>query len=330
MFMETKQKTIQCEICPRMCVIAPGKSGFCRVRANVEGAIVSLTYGSPCSLAVDPVEKKPLHHFLPGSQILSFATVGCNLRCQFCQNWEISQGKPEDIRAYSITPEQLVATARERGCGAIACTYTDPTVYYEYALDCARAAREAGMKNVLVTAAYINPQPWRELCRYTDAANIDLKAISDKFYREICGAKLQPVLDALVIAKELGVMVEVTNLIIPGLNDSDDDLQRLSRWIKENLGAETPLHFSRFFPQYRMVDREATPAATLRKAGEIAQSEGLHYVYIGNLITEGGENTFCPSCGALLIERQSYRVLDNSLKQGRCPRCSTAIHGVWD
>lgn len=327
--MDTKQKTIECEICPRRCMLAPGRSGLCRVRANVDGAIVSLTYGSPCSLAVDPVEKKPLFHFLPGTQILSFATIGCNLRCQFCQNWEISQGKPGDIRAYSITPEELVASAKAEGCNSIACTYTDPTVYYEYALDCARAAREAGVKNVLVTAAYINPQPWRELCRYTDAANIDLKALSDKFYREICGAELQPVLDALVIAKELGVMVEVTNLVIPGLNDSDDDLQRLSRWIKVNLGAETPLHFSRFFPQYRMLDREATPPATLSKAREIAQDEGLHYVYIGNVITEGGENTSCPGCDRLLIERQGYQVLANNLQHGTCPECGTAVYGVW-
>lgn len=327
--MDTKQKTIECEICPRRCMLAPGRSGLCRVRANVDGAIVSLTYGSPCSLAVDPVEKKPLFHFLHGTQILSFATIGCNLRCQFCQNWEISQGKPGDIRAYSITPEELVASAKAEGCNSIACTYTDPTVYYEYALDCARAAREAGVKNVLVTAAYINPQPWRELCRYTDAANIDLKALSDKFYREICGAELQPVLDALVIAKELGVMVEVTNLVIPGLNDSDDDLQRLSRWIKVNLGAETPLHFSRFFPQYRMLDREATPPATLSKAREIAQDEGLHYVYIGNVITEGGENTSCPGCDRLLIERQGYQVLANNLQHGTCPECGTAVYGVW-
>lgn len=327
--METKLKTIQCEICPRMCVIAPGKSGFCRVRVNVEGAIVLSTYGAPCSMAVDPVEKKPLYHFLPGSQILSFATVGCNLRCQFCQNWEISQGKPEEIQAYSVTPEQLVATAKARGCGAIACTYTDPTVYYEYALDCARTAQEAGVKAVLVTAAYINPQPWKELCRYTDAASIDLKALSDQFYREICGAELQPVLDALVVAKEMGVLLEVTNLVIPGLNDSDDDLRRLSRWIKQNLGAETPVHFSRFFPQYRMLDREATPPATLRRAKEIAQSEGLHYIYIGNLISEGGENTVCPGCGTLVIERQCYQILGNNLKGGCCPECGSAVYGIW-
>jgi len=312
-----------------MCGIALGKSGFCRVRANIDGEIKPLTYGSPCSIAVDPMEKKPLFHFLPGSQILSLATAGCNLRCKFCQNWEISQGIPGDIQTYTATPDQLVALAQEKGCDSIAYTYTDPTVYYEYALDCSIKAREAGVKNVLVTAAYINQEPWRELCRYIDAANIDLKAFSDKFYREVCEAELHPVLDALVAAKEMGVLLEVTNLVIPGLNDSDDDLQKLARWIKENLGSETPLHFSRFFPQYRMIDVEPTPKATLRKAKEIAESEGLNFVYIGNVITEGGENTLCPGCGELLIERQGYMVCKNSLNGGCCPKCGQQIHGVW-
>jgi len=323
------QVAVQCKICPRMCLIAPGQSGFCRVRTNLDGEIRPLTYGQPCSIAVDPVEKKPLFHFLPASKILSLATVGCNLRCQFCQNWEISQALPSDISVYAATPEQLVAMARERGCRSIAYTYTDPTVYYEFARDCAVRARDAGVKNVLVTAAYINREPWQELCRYTDAANIDLKALSDKFYREVCGAELQPVLDALVTAKAMGVMLEVTNLVIPGLNDSDEELRGLTRWVKQNLGPETPLHFSRFFPQYRMLDRAPTPEATLRRAREIALSEGLNYVYIGNLITQGSENTYCPGCRALLVERQSYTVLKNSVTGDCCPQCGQPIPGVW-
>jgi len=312
-----------------MCLIAPGMSGFCRVRGNVDGKIQPLTYGSPCSINIDPIEKKPLFHFLPGSQILSLATAGCNLRCKFCQNWEISQGQPKDIRTYSATPDQLIEIAKSKGCQSIAYTYTEPTVFYEYALDCSIKAREAGLKNVLVTAAYINPEPCKELCRYTDAANVDLKALSNDFYRDICGAELKPVLEALVIIKNAGVMLEVTNLVIPGLNDRDDDLTRLSRWIKVNLGAETPLHFSRFFPQYRMMDRDLTPKRTLKRAHEIADSEGLKYVYIGNVITKAGENTYCPGCGALLVERQGYTVLHNNLREGACPACSREINGVW-
>ena len=312
-----------------MCVIAPGKSGACRVRSNEEGEIKLLTYGSPCSINIDPVEKKPLFHFLPGSQILSIATAGCNLHCKFCQNWEISQGSPADVQTYSARVDELVALAVQKRCQAIAYTYTDPTVYYEYALDCSIKAREAGVKSVLVTAAYINKEPWRELCRYTDAANIDLKALSDKFYREICEAELQPVLDALVLAREMGVMLEVTNLVIPGLNDSDADLKRLARWIAENLGVETPLHFSRFFPQYLMVDREPTPKDTLLRAKQIAESEGLKYTYIGNLSSETGESTYCPGCGELLIERKRYSVLKNNLKEGKCSRCDKDIYGIW-
>jgi len=233
------------------------------------------------------------------------------------------------MQTYAMTPEELVAIAQEKGCHSIAYTYTDPTVYYEYALDCSIKAREAGIRNVLVTAAYINPEPWKRLCSFADAANIDLKAMSEKFYRDICGAELQPVLNALVAARDAGVMLEVTNLVIPGLNDSDDDLQKLARWIKENLGAETPLHFSRFFPQYHMIDRDPTPKATLRKAKEIAESEGLKHTYIGNVITEGGENTLCPDCGELLVERQRYTVLSNYLKDGSCPKCAHEIYGVW-
>ncbi len=320
---------VQCKICPRMCEIAEGQAGACRVRGNVNGEIRPLTYGKPCSVAIDPVEKKPLYHFLPGSNILSLATVGCNLRCKFCQNWEISQGKPEDVRTYDATPQQLVDIAKDKGCLSIAYTYTDPTVYYEYAFDCAVKAREAGIKNVLVTAAYINPEPWRRICEVTDAANIDLKAMSEDFYRDICGAELKPVLNAMVIAKESGVMLEVTNLVIPDLNDSDQDLLNLCRWVKDNLGTDTPLHFSRFFPQYRMIDRNPTPKERLQKAREIAMAEGMKYVYIGNIITKGAENTICPACGELLIERQGYCVTRNVLKNGKCPKCSNEIYGIW-
>ncbi|MFO7936969.1 MAG: AmmeMemoRadiSam system radical SAM enzyme [Kiritimatiellia bacterium] len=321
---------VQCRICPRMCEIEEGRTGACRVRANVNGEIIPLTYGKPCSIAIDPVEKKPLYHFLPGSNILSVGTAGCNLHCKFCQNWEISQSSPEDLATYDVVPKQLVDFAVEKKCLSIAYTYTDPTVFYEYAFDCSVQAHEVGIKNVLVTAAYINPGPWRRICGVTDAANVDLKALSEKFYRDICGAELKPVLDALVAAKEIGVMLELTNLVIPGLNDSDADLQKLSRWVKENLGKETPLHFSRFFPQYRMTDRNPTSKERLQTAREIALSEGMNFVYIGNIITKGAENTVCPSCGEMLIERSGFNVSKNILKNGKCPKCGCEIYGIWN
>jgi pyruvate formate lyase activating enzyme len=234
------------------------------------------------------------------------------------------------MRSYEATPEQLGQLAIEKECRSIAYTYTDPTVYYEYALDCSIKAREAGIRNVLVTAAYINPDPWRRICSFTDAANVDLKSMSEDFYRDICGAELKPVLDALIIAKEMGVMLEVTNLVVPGLNDSDEDLLKLSRWVKENLGKDTPLHFSRFFPQYRMIDRNPTPKERLQSARGIAMSEGLHYVYIGNVVTKGAENTICPGCGEVVVERSGYDVVRNMLKSSGCPRCGEKIYGVWE
>ncbi len=320
----------QCTICPHLCELDEGQRGICGVRANVDGEIKSLTYGQPCSIAIDPIEKKPLYHFLPGSNILSMATVGCNLHCKFCQNWEISQSVLDETPGYEAKPQRVVELAIEKGCRSIAYTYTEPTVFYEYALDCSIKAREVGLKNVLVTAAYINPEPWRRLCSVTDAVNIDLKAMSERFYRDICGAELKPVLDALVIARDAGVLVEVTNLVIPGLNDRDDDLRKLARWIKNNLGAEIPLHFSRFFPQYRMIDVEPTPKERLYAAREIAHSEGLNYVYLGNLEVEGGDNTICPECHAQLILRNGYLVRENNIQTGLCPQCGAQIYGVWN
>jgi len=320
---------VQCNICPKKCLIKPGQSGECRVRINLDGKLLAVTYARPCSVNVDPVEKKPLFHFLPGTSILSLATVGCNLHCLNCQNWEISQENPENIEAHVLEPAQLAMLARRHGCPSVAYTYTDPVVYFEYALESSRACREAGLRNVLVTAAYINPEPQKELYAFADAANIDLKAFSDSFYREVCNATLPPVLDALVLARKMGVLVEVTNLVIPTLNDSDADLTNLCRWVKENLGAETPLHFSRFFPRYKMKNLPATPEATLNRAREIAKAEGLFHVYIGNVLSRDGENTLCHACGALLIERRGYTILQNRLTGGRCPDCDAEVHGIW-
>ena len=320
---------VQCNLCPKSCVIAPGQSGECRIRINLNGKLTAVTYGRPCAVHVDPVEKKPLFHFLPGSLALSIATTGCNLHCKNCQNWSISQANPEDVEAYRVLPEQLPLLAEQNQCRSIAYTYTDPVVYYEYALDSCQQVRKAGLKNLLITAGYINPDPWKRLCAVADAANIDLKAFSERFYRDICEASLAPVLNALVQAKSAGVWVEVTNLVIPTLNDSDNDFTRLCRWIARNLGTETPLHFSRFHPDYRMRALPPTPPDTLERARAIARSEGLQFVYIGNLFTEDGETTFCPKCGALLIERRGFTILQNRMKKGACPQCGMAVPGVW-
>ncbi len=320
---------VQCELCPKQCLIEPGQSGECRIRVNRNGCLTAVTYGHPCSANVDPVEKKPLFHFLPSTPILSIATVGCNLHCKNCQNWEISQANPEETEAYALSPAEVVEVAREHSCPSIAYTYSEPVVYYEYTYDCSVKAREAGLKNVLVTAAYLNRDPWRELCLQTDGANINLKALSDTFYRDICGGTLQPVLDAIVLAKSLGVWVEVTNLVIPTLNDGDEEFRKVARWVRENTGSETPLHFTRFFPQYRMKNLPSTPSSTLERARQLALSEGLKHVYVGNVASHEGENTYCSSCGQLLIERRGFTVLSNKLKGKCCPKCGKELAGVW-
>ncbi len=320
---------VQCELCPKACVIAPGRSGECRIRVNVDGTLRAVTYGHPCSVHPDPVEKKPLFHFLPGTDILSLATVGCNLHCKFCQNWEISQENPENAPAVRLPPEEIPPLARRLQCLSVAYTYSEPLAFYEYTLDGCIAARRAGLRNVLVTAGYINPAPMERLCRHVDAANIDLKAFSEEFYRDVCGGTLQPVLNSLALAKSMGVWVEVTNLFIPTLNDRDDQIQPLCRWVARNLGRETPLHFSRFFPHYRMKNLPPTAPETLDRAREIALAEGLKYVYIGNLQRPGSEDTRCPGCGKTLVERRGYEVLRNLVDKGRCPDCKAEVHGVW-
>ncbi|MBN2491232.1 MAG: AmmeMemoRadiSam system radical SAM enzyme [Planctomycetes bacterium] len=321
--------TVQCELCPKNCRIASGQSGECLIRVNIEGRLTAVTYGHPCAVHVDPVEKKPLFHFLPATSILSLATVGCNLHCKNCQNWEISQENPENAPASHLLPDAVVALARRYRCPSIAYTYTEPVVFFEYTYDTCVKGREAGLRNVLVTAGYINPAPAEKLYRVVDAANIDLKAMSDSFYRDVCGGTLAPVLNTLVLARSLGVLVEVTNLVIPTLNDSDRDLRALARWVAENLGRETPLHFSRFIPHHRMQNLPTTPAATLDRARAIAVAEGLPFVYIGNIHRPAGSNTCCPSCGKRLVERVGYRVLEMRVKSGRCPDCGQTIHGIW-
>lgn len=317
-------------MCPKYCLIKPGQSGDCRVRVNIDGKLCAVTYGFPVAVHVDPIEKKPLNHFLPGSSIFSIATVGCNLHCKNCQNWEISQRNPTDSSATLLPPAKIPAVAKRYRCRSVAYTYTDPVVFYEYTLDACIEAHEAGLKNALVTAGYMNKDPCRELYGHVDAANIDLKSISDRFYIDVCGGTLRPVLDTLATAKSMGVLVEVTNLLIPTLNDGDDDIRGLCRWIKENLGWETPLHFSRFFPHYQMRHLPPTPAETLNRAKEIALATGLKHIYVGNILMKGAADTSCPSCDTSVVRRVGYRILDNRLVNGKCPQCKTEVYGKWN
>jgi pyruvate formate lyase activating enzyme len=316
-------------LCPKECTLSPGEAGDCRVRVNLDGRLRSLVYGFPCAINVDPVEKKPFFHFLPGTTMLSLATVGCNLHCLNCQNWEISQANPEDSTASQCPPEQVVGLAQQHRCRSVACTYTEPLVYYEYTLDIARSARNAGVRTVLVTAAYISPEPWKRLLEVVDAVTIDLKFMSDDLYHTVCDASLKPVLDAIVAAKEAGVWVEVSNLVIPTLNDRPEDLRRLSQWVKDSLGVETPLHFLGFYPRYKMQHLPPTSDHTLQMARDAAKAVGLKFVYVGNVTCPDGQDTHCPSCDRLLVERSGFTVLQNRIRDGHCPDCGKAVAGVW-
>lgn len=321
---------VQCGLCPRRCILADGQRGFCRTRKNIGGRLWSLTYGHPVAIHIDPIEKKPLFHVYPGSRSFSIATAGCNLRCKFCQNWEISQADPAEINTEFIPPENIVRMARESGSRTIAFTYTEPTIFYEYMLAIAKLANAEGMDCVMHSSGFINEEPLRELAKYLKAANIDLKGFSDKYYSSFCEGNLTSVLNTLKVLKEEGVWIEVTNLIIPTANDSPEEITKLCQWIKENLGVDTPLHFSRFFPMYKILDLSPTPIETLVRAREIAMKQGLHYVYIGNIPQQMGEDTICPSCAKLLIKRIGYTILENNIVKGKCKFCGFKIAGIWD
>ena len=320
---------VQCVLCPHACVLEAGQRGTCRVRMNLDGELISLVYGRPVAAHVDPVEKKPVYHYLPGTKTFSIATAGCNLGCEFCQNWEISQAAPEDVPPYRMEPEEVVSRATELGCSSIAYTYTEPIVFYEYMEDTAGLARAGGLGNIMVTAGYINEGPLRQLAPLLDAANVDLKSIRDSYYRQVCHGRVEPVLRTLRVLREMGVWLEVTNLLVPDLNDSEEDLAGLCAWIVENLGTDVPLHFSRFFPTYRMTDRPPTPLETLERAGETAAEHGMRYVYVGNIVTREGDDTFCPHCGEAVIRRDRFSVTERNMEGGSCASCGTAIPGVW-
>jgi pyruvate formate lyase activating enzyme len=322
--------TVRCDLCPKYCVIEEGQSGDCRIRVNIGGKLVATTYGRASAVHIDPIEKKPLNHFHPATTILSIATAGCNLHCAHCQNWQLSQQDGTQVRQrYKASPEDVVKAAQRQGCPSIAYTYSDPVIFYEYFFDTAVRAHAAGLHNVMVTAGYINPDPMRRLGPFVDAANVDLKGFTDAFYRKNCGATLKPVLDTLVLMKELGIWVEVTNLIIPTQNDDIATIRSMCQWMLKNLGPDTPLHFSRFRPMYQVRNIPATPTEALENARREALDVGLHHVYVGNLFGHDAEHTFCPADNTLLVKRVGYKITENNVKDGKCPTCQRPVAGRW-
>ena len=323
---------VQCDVCPRFCKLNDGQRGLCFVRAAKDGAMVLTTYGRSSGFCVDPVEKKPLNHFLPGTAILSFGTAGCNLTCKFCQNWDMSKSRQMDTLADAASPELLAKAALAAGCRSVAFTYNDPTVFLEYAVDVAKACHAVGVKTVAVTAGYICPEPAREMYRYMDAANVDLKAFTEDFYKRLCTGRLDSVLDTLkYIHNETSTWLEVTTLLIPGQNDGEKEITALSEWFAENLGPDVPLHFTAFHPDYRMTDLPRTPHATLTRARAIARAAGLRFVYVGNVHDEEGSSTYCPGCGAKVIGRNWHTLGTWALTgEGKCNACRYQMPGVFD
>jgi pyruvate formate lyase activating enzyme len=323
---------IQCDLCPRDCKLHEGQRGACFVRRMQGGRMVLTTYGRSSGFCIDPIEKKPLNHFYPGSSVFSFGTAGCNLACKFCQNWDISKSKDMDRLMDQASPEEIAAAAERSGAKSVAFTYNDPVIFAEYAMDTADACHRRGLKTVAVTAGYIHDAPRREFFARIDAANVDLKGFTDEFYFQLCGAHLQPVLDTLVYLKHgTGVWLEITTLLIPGRNDSDAELAALAAWVMKELGPDVPLHFSAFHPDFKMMDIPATPPATLTRARRIALDAGLRYVYTGNVHDAEGDTTYCPGCGGTLIVRDWYRILDYRVSaDGRCPDCGAAVAGRFE
>jgi pyruvate formate lyase activating enzyme len=323
---------IQCDVCPRACKLRERQRGLCFVRARVDDQVVLTSYGRSSGFCVDPVEKKPLNHFLPGSAVLSFGTAGCNLACKFCQNWDISKSREIDTLADRATPDRLARVADEMGCRSVAFTYNDPTIFWEYAADVADACHERGIKAISVTAGYMCPRPRAEFYRHIDAANVDLKAFTEDFYHRVCVGHLSDVLDTLVYLRhETDVWFEITTLLIPGQNDSDAEIAAECGWVRENLGVDVPLHFTAFHPDYKMRDIPPTPPETLTRARRIGLAEGLQFVYTGNVHDTDGDTTFCPGCGMAVVVRDWYAMRQYALTDsGRCTSCGTALPGVYE
>lgn len=323
---------VQCDLCPRFCKLHEGQRGLCFVRANYQGAVVLTTWGRSSGFVIDPIEKKPLNHFLPGTPVLSFGTAGCNLACKFCQNWDISKSREMDTLMDLATPEKLAKKAKQLGCRSIAFTYNDPVIFHEYAIDVAQACHEQDIKAVAVTAGYVSPEPRSEFYRYMDAANVDLKAFSERFYKKITGSQLQPVLETLQYLKhETDVWFELTTLLIPGENDSEQEVTEMCQWVIEHLGPDVPMHFSVFHPDWKMMDKYSTPPQTVRRARDIAIEQGVRYAYVGNMHDIEADSTWCHHCGSLLIGRDWYQLSAWQLdEKACCLNCGTPCAGVFE
>lgn len=330
MFQEETARGIMCRICPNECVLKEGELSKCNNRKVHDSKLFTLAYGNPCSVNVDPVEKKPLYHFLPGSRAFSIATAGCNLVCLNCQNWTISQTSPDKTRNIDLMPQNVVEECLKNSCSSIAYTYSEPVTFYEYVFETASLARKSGIKNIFKSNGYINPEPLKKMCSVIDAANIDLKAFSESTYLKLTGGKLQPVLDSLKIFRDNGVWLEITNLIVPDWTDNLDDIQAMCKWLSSNGFKDTPLHFSRFYPLHKLEQLPPTPVETLNAANKIATGEGLRYVYTGNAPGNEISNTICPSCNTTLVVRLGYRIPSNVIAGGKCNKCGTKIEGVWN
>lgn len=321
---------VKCLLCPRKCVVDNLESGYCGVRTNRGGIYYTLVYGRPVTFHNDPIEKKPLFHFLPGTSAFSIATVGCNVNCKFCQNWEISQVGPGQVPDFDGPPEVIVSSAKRYGSSSIAYTYTEPVIFAEYMHDTAKLGRQHGVRSVMITNGYIMPQPMLDLCAVLDAVKVDLKAFTQKFYEEMVTGELKPVLDILELLKKQGMWTEIVYLVIPTKNDDPGEIREMAQWIKRDLDTETPIHFSRYHPQYLVKNIPPTPVSTLKRCHDICREEGLNYVYIGNVPGHSAEKTYCPQCGEVVIDRIGYTIRSINLKVGRCGKCGGTIAGVWD
>ncbi|MBC8204414.1 AmmeMemoRadiSam system radical SAM enzyme [bacterium] len=322
-------KKVKCVLCPRECVIDNLETGYCGVRVNREGTYYTLVHSRPVSAHNDPIEKKPLFHFLPGTNAFSIATVGCNVNCRFCQNWEISQVRPEQVPGYDAPPDTIVNSARSQGSSSIAYTYTEPVIFAEYMYDCAELGRNQGIRSVMITNGYIKEEPMKDLCGVLDAVKIDLKAFTQRFYTEMVTGELQPVLDTLILLRKMNMWTEIVYLVMPGENDNPDEIKNMAKWILKELGADVPLHFSRYYPQYLVKNIPPTPVSTLERCHRICKDQGLNFVYIGNMPGNPAESTYCPGCGSIVIKRNGYTILENNLKNGKCGKCGRTIPGVW-
>ena len=323
------EDVVRCELCPRECVVSDVERGFCGVRENQKGVYKTLVYNRVCALNIDPIEKKPLFHFLPGTSAFSIATAGCNVNCKFCQNWNISQVRPEQVRNLELTPDEIAVECVAKSIPTVAYTYSEPVIFYEYMYDTAVRTSKDGIRNVVITGGYIKEKPLRELLEVVDAIKVDLKSFSEQYYKDIVNGELQPVLDAIRIIHESDKWLEIVYLVVPTLNDSDDEFRALCKWVMSELSADVPVHFTRFHPTYLMTNLPPTPTSTLERAYEIARAEGLKYPYIGNVPGHTGEHTFCPNCGETVIERFGFKIMKNILSEGMCGSCGQSIPGVW-